>query len=152
MAPKTILLKGDPIRKECKAGGAITPGHLVAFDASGDLIVHGTEGGNAQPRFAVEQEFIGDGISDAYADDDLVQYIVGRPGDEVYAILAASNEVAKGDPLMSKGDGTLTKHTAQAVNEGGSAQFTSYVDAIVGYAMEAVTTTSGTARIRVEVA
>lgn len=152
MAPKTIVLKGDPIRKEAKAGGAITPGHLLGFDASGDVVVHATAGGDAQPRFAVEQEFIGDGIGEAYADDDLVQFVVARPGDEIYAILTTSQEVAKGDPLESTGDGTLKKHTAQAVNEAGSGTFTSYVDAIVGYALEAVTTTSATARIRVEAA
>lgn len=152
MAPKTVILKGDPIRKEGVAGGAITPGHLIAFDASGDLVVHATAGGDAQPRFAIEQEFIGDGITDAYADDDQVQYVLARPGDEIYAILTTSQTIKKGDPLESTGDGTLKKHTAQAVNEAGSATFTSYVDAIVAYALEDVTTTSATSRIKVEAA
>lgn len=152
MAPKTVVLKGDPIRKEGVAGGAITPGHLIKFDASGDLVVHATAGGDAQPRFAIEEEFVGDGISTAYADDDQVQYVVPRQGDEIYAILTTSQTVAKGDPLESAGDGTLKKHTAQAVNEGGSATYTIYADAIVGYALEAVTTTSSVSRIRIEVA
>lgn len=152
MAPKTVVLKGDPIRKEAVAGGAITPGHLVIFDSSGDLVVHATEGGDAQPRFAVEQEFIGDGITDAYADDDQVQYVVARPGDEIYAILAASQVVAKGDALSSKGDGTLKKHAPQSINEAGSATVTVQADAIVAYAIEAVTTTDAVARIKVEAA
>lgn len=152
MAPKTIVLKGDPIRKECVAGGAITPGHLVSFDSNGDLVVHPTEGGDAQPRFAVEQEFIGDGITDAYADDDQVQYVVARPGDEIYAILTTSQTIKKGDALMSKGDGTLEKHTAQSINESGSATTAIVPDRIVGYALEDKTTTGATARIRIEAA
>lgn len=152
MAPKTVILKGDPIRKEDKAGGAITPGHLLAFDASGDLIVHGTAGGNAQPRFAIEEEFIGDGIGTAYADDDMVQYVVGRQGDEIYALLTTGQTVAKGDPLESAGDGTLQKHAAHVVNEAGTDSETVHSDPIVGYAIEAVTTTSAVKRIRIEVA
>jgi hypothetical protein len=152
MAPKTVLLKGDPIRKEGKAGGAITPGHLIDFDSSGDLVVHATAGGNAQPRFAIEEDFIGDGIDTAYADDSNVQYVVARQGDEMYAILTTSQTIAKGAALESAGDGTLRAHTPLAIAEGGTANKTAYADAVVGYALEAVTTTSATKRIRVEVA
>lgn len=150
--PKTVLLKGDPIRKEGVAAEAITPGHLLAFDSAGKLIKHATAGGNAQPMFALEEDFIGDGITTDYAADDQVQYIVGRPGDEVYALLTTSQTIKKGDPLESTNDGTLKKHTAQAVAEGGSATYTVYTNAIVGYAAEDKTTTASVARIRVEVA
>lgn len=154
MAPKTVLLKGDPIRKEGIAGGAITPGHLIDFDSNGDLVVHATAGGNAQPRFAVEEEFIGDGIDTAYAEGDQVQYVVGRQGDEIYAILAKNMTIAKGAALESAGDGTLQAHTPVEVDEEGTADaYSIYSDAIVAYALEAVTTTTvATKRIRVEVA
>jgi len=151
---ETIILKGDPIRKEAIAGESITPGHLVQFSAStGKLIKHATAGGNAQAMFAVEEDFIGDDIDTAYAADDQAQYNVFRPGDEVYALLAASQTIKQGDALESAGDGTLRKHTAPAINEGGSASVTVYVDAVVGYAAEDKTTGSGeTKRIKVEVA
>lgn len=152
MAPKTVILKGDPIRKEAIAHEAVTPGQLVNFYTDGTLQKHATAGGNAQPMFVVEEDFVGDGIDVAYAANDQVQYIVGRPGDEVYAWLTTSQTIKKGDPLMSNGAGLLTKHTAQAVAESGSATYTIYVDAIVAYAAEDLTTTGTAARIRAEVA
>ena len=148
----TIILKGDPLRKEARAAEALTPGHLIEFDASGDLQKHATEGGDAQPRFAVEEEFIGNDIDDAYADGDQVQFVVARQGDEIYAWLTTSQTIKKGDPLESNGAGLLQKHAAQAVDEGGIATFTSYVDAIVAYAAEDKTTTAAAARIKVEAA
>jgi len=153
MAAKTIVLKGDPIRKECLANEAITPGELLRFNSNDKLEPHGTAGGNAQAMFAVEEDFVGDGIDTDYASGDQVQYVVGRPGDEINAFLATGNNVAKGDPLESDGAGALQKHTAKTINEGGSATATIYVRAIVGYALEDQNNTSGSrARIKVEVA
>lgn len=139
----TILLKGDPIHKEGVAGGAITPGHLIARNSSNQLVVHPTASGDAAKLFAVEESYVGGEISDAYASADRVPYIAARPGDEVYAILADSQTVVVGDPLGSAGDGTLLKLTVAA---------TTLANAIVAYAIEAVTTSGSTARIRVEVA
>jgi hypothetical protein len=148
VAPKTIILKGEGIAAE-----EVKPGHLAAFDSNGKLIKHATAGGNAQARFVVEQEFIGDGIDEAYAAGDQVQFVVGRPGDEIYGFIAASQTIKKGDPLESNGAGLLRKHTEPAVDEDGSAEVTVYVDAIVAYAAEDITTDGDTtARIMVEVA
>lgn len=153
MAPRTIILKGDPIRKEGICAAALTPGHLIEFDSNGKLIKHATAGGNAQPRFAVEEEFIGDDISTATAIGDQVQYVVGRTGDEIYAWCAVSQTIKKGDPLESNGAGLLRKHTAPAINEGGAANVTVYSHAIVAFALEDKTTDGDTtARIMVEVA
>lgn len=148
----TIILKGDPIRKEAVADEALTPGFLVRFDSDGELEKHGTSGGNAQPMFVVEEDFVGDDIADDYAIGDQVQYVVARPGDEIYAWATTSQTIKKGDPLESAGDGTLKKHTAQAVAESGSASYTIYADAIVAYAAEDKTTTGAAARIKVEAA
>ncbi len=149
----TITLKGDPIRKEGIGAEVLTPGQLLAFDTNGKLIKHATAGGDAQPRFAVEEEFIGDDIDDTYAVGDQVQYVVGRQGDEILSWCAASQTIKKGDPLESNGAGLLRKHTAQAVNESGSATVNIQVDAIVAYALEDKTTDgSTTVRIKVEVA
>ena len=128
MAHKTILLKGDPLQKERKAAGAITPGHLIELDTSGELIVHATDGAIAANMFALENSLMGSEIGTAYADDDRVQYIVGRAGDEVYAWLADGENVSIGDFLVSKGDGTLRKMSGDSATE----------EAVVAQALEAL--------------
>jgi hypothetical protein len=137
MAKHTIALKGHFIRKEGKASSAITPGHLVEFGGTADLRVHSTIGGQARKAFALENDLIGKGITDAYVAGDTVQYGVFPPGTEVYAILGAGLTCAKGDFLESNGNGTL-KATSTAI-EGSN----------IGVAMEAQTTAGG--RVRIEV-
>ena len=159
MAYKTIVLKGEPIRKEGIASEAITPGHLLEFVPSGgdagQLRKHTDAGLNASPMFAVEEDFVGDDIDTAYADGSTVQYVVGRPGDEIYAILADNQTIVAGDFLESGDNGQLRKHTApsQAVDEGGSATYTitQHTKAIIVQAMEAKTTSGATARLIVQV-
>lgn len=150
--PKNIILKGSPIRKEGVTGAKLTPGMLIDFNSSGALIAHGTAGGTAAAYFAVEEDFLGKGIDKEYASGDRGQYVVAGPGDEVYAILDKSQEIVKGDFLMSSGDGTLKKYAAQKVEAEHAADVTITLNVIVGRALEAVTTTSAaTKRIRVEV-
>ena len=141
---KTIIFKGDFVRKEGVAGGAITPGHLVKNFAS-NIVVHAAAGGNTRKAFALENDLVGDGIDTAYASDDTVQIGIPGRGAEVYAWLKNAENVAAGDPLESAGDGSLQAHTAI----GSGVQ----VDAIVAYAAEALNNASGAkARIKVEVA
>ena len=109
MAPKTIVLKGHGIRKERVANAAITPGHLVELMSTDKVRVHAGAGLSAQRAFAVEDDLQGNGITDAYSALDRVQFNVMAPGEEVYAILADGESVAKGDKLESAGDGTLRK-------------------------------------------
>ena len=74
-APETILLKGEPNRKERDAGGVIIPGHLLRLDPDGDVTVHGTAEGVIGVRyFAVENDIAGDDIDDAYADQEVCQF------------------------------------------------------------------------------
>lgn len=152
--PQNILLKGDPIRKERVAEAAITPGMLVEITATGTIQAHGDAGEDASPTFAVEQDFLGASITDAYAAGDQVQYVYCRPGDEIYAWLSGNEDVAIGALLESDGAGALQAFTAQEVDEGGAANYTIYTRAVVARALEAVDTTGGggaAARIRVEV-
>lgn len=142
---KTIALKGDFIRKERVAAGPITPGELIELASATTVQAHSTPGGNAPKAFALENDLVGDGIDDAYGAGDTVQYGVFQRGAEVYALLAHGENVNPGDPLESDGNGALQAHTAI----GSGVQ----VDAIVGYALEAVNNTSGAdARIKIEVA
>lgn len=140
---KTIDLKGGFIRKEGVASEAITPGHLVEFGGSNDLQKHSTAGGNARKAFALENDLVGEDISDPYDAGDTVQYGVFGQGSEVYALLADGQNVSKGAALESDGAGALRAHSGV-----GSAV---PVEAIVAYALEAVNA-SGETRIKVEVA
>ena len=144
MANRIILDTHDqPFRMEGTASEAITPGHLLEFVASGgdtgQLKKHATAGGNvADVLFAVEQDFFGKGIADAYADADLVQYARCGKGNRILAwIVANGAAVVVGDKLESAGDGTLRKHTAQEVDEAGSATVTVNAESIVAVALEA---------------
>lgn len=151
MAPKTIILKGDPLRDEGVAAEAITPGEILAWDATPELIPHGSAGGNWLGLIAVEEDFVGDDIDTDYATSDTVQVAYPRRGDVVYAFLAAGENVSKGDPLESDGAGALQAHTPQAVDEGGAATYTIYADGIVGYAEEDKNNSGGSVRVRVKV-
>ena len=70
MTVKTIVLRGDGIRKEAIANAAITPGDLVEVMSTGKLRVHAGAGLTAAPKFAVENEVVGGDINKAYAADD----------------------------------------------------------------------------------
>jgi len=143
--PSTILLKGEPNRKEREAGGAISPGDLVSLNSSDNVVVHPTSGGNAVRWFAVENDIAGDDLDHAYASGEKVQVHSARPGDEMYIYLASGENVAIGDFLESNGDGTLKKFVADsaAPEEGQS---------IVAMALAALNlSASGSADTRVKV-
>jgi hypothetical protein len=153
--PKTIILKGTPLRKEGVASAAITPGHLVEFGGAEDLRVHSVAGGNARKAFAVEYDPEKE-IDTAYAAAEQVMYVAAGTGDEIYALVAAAAvAIAKGDPLESAGDGTLRKHTppSQVVAEGGTATYTitQNHNAIVAFALEAINNSAGASAVRIKV-
>ena len=146
---KTIALKGDFIRKEAVAGGAITPGMLVQ-GFPGSTVVHGTAAGNARKAFALENDLVGKGVTDAYASGETVQVGVFASGAEVYAILnTGQNVTAIGTALVSAGNGRLQAFVP--INTDAS-NVPIPTDNIVAYALEAVNATSAAARIKVEVA
>ena len=110
MARQVVKLLGEPIQNEdSKAAEAITPGHLVTFNGSGDLIKHATAGGNAARAFALEREEMGDDYDVAYAVNDYVKVGVFYPGCRVNAIIASGQNLIKGDFLESAGNGNLRK-------------------------------------------
>ena len=107
-APTTITLIGDPLRKEAAAGGTIKPGHLVELDSSGDFIVQATLGKDCQRTFALENDLIGDGVTDAYLITEQVQAGAFKRGEVVHAKLAAAAAaIVIGDQLEAAADGTL---------------------------------------------
>jgi hypothetical protein len=134
--PKTIPLKGRGIREEAPAGGTITPGDLVAFNSSGNLIRHATAKADCARLFAFENELIGKGIDENYAQNDLVQAEHMPRGGQVYARVAAgAAAITKGDLLESAGDGTLRKRTAESQLTTGNYTYTS-AGAAIAQALE----------------
>lgn len=106
MAKNTIKLKKySDVIEEFVAGAAITPGMLVALNASGAVIPHNAADGNAIPMFALEDELQGKTIDDVYAAGDPVQVWVAGRGDIVNAI--AGTAITAGDFLVSDGTGKL---------------------------------------------
>lgn len=113
MAKNTVKLLGEGVQNEDdKAAEAITPGHLVTFNSSGDLIKHATAGGAAANTYAIEREEMGDDIDDPYAVDDTVKVGHFGPGCRLYVPVASGQNLIKGDFLESAGNGTLRKFIA----------------------------------------
>jgi hypothetical protein len=139
MANNTVIVKGDPLYKEANAAtDAILPGHLITFDTAGDVILNATDADpDAAKMFAIENRDIGEGLTDAYADADRVHYIVPRAGDEILALIAASENIDIGESLSSAGSGELKSFTG-----GGT---------VIGFALAATNVTS-VARIAIAVA
>jgi hypothetical protein len=153
--PNTIILKGRGIRKEAAAGGTITPGHLVTFNSSGQLVVHSVAKQRTTPLFAVEAENlnpgsgIAGGIDDNYVSGDYVQAENIPSGGQVYALVAASaTAITKGALLESAGDGTL-----KLVTDFTDAEIDSIGGGAIARALEAVDNSGGAtpARIRAEI-
>ena len=113
MAPKTIIVKGEPVRGEKVANAAITPGHLCEFISTDKIQKQAGSGLNFLRMFALENSLIGDEIGTAYAAAQQVQYGIFRGGDEVYAFLSDGENVVIGDELEAGGtDGELIKRSS----------------------------------------
>lgn len=152
---RVVVLKGSaisPLPKEGVAESTITPGELVERDATdGDIQPHGTAGGTAPALFADINPEIGNGLDDDYVAGQQMRLAFFRQGDEVNALLAASAAaIVINDLLESAGDGTLRKHTPQAVDEGGTATFNVVVGAVVARALEAVDNSGGGTEVRIK--
>lgn len=114
----SVILKqyNNAVREEAICDGTPLPGHLLKVVSTGHFAVHATAGGNAQKRFAIEDELQGGDITTAYTANSICQSVIAQPGDMVQARLKASENVVIGDYLESAGDGTLQKVTADATN------------------------------------
>lgn len=93
------------------ASGTPTPGHLLERTSAvaDTLKVHASVGGKAQRIFAIEDELQGAVISTAYTAGEKLFALQCLPGDQVNALIADGENIAKSDELVSAGDGTLQK-------------------------------------------
>jgi len=113
---------------------AITPGHLLERTSAGLVQKHSTAGGPVEKIFALEDDYQGKGISDAYAVSVPIHVWKPTPGDRVYAIhdSTSGGALTIGEFVESAGDGTVRGYTGQA--SGGAAEAT---NSIIGVALEA---------------
>ena len=130
---------------ELVANAAITPGMLVEQMSTDFIRAHSTQDGNCLPMIALEDELQGKIISEAYAQNDQVFVWIPARGDEFYGILASGESVAKGEFLVSNGDGKLKAlPTLASTGDVFPAQ-------IIGVATEAINAALADARIIVRV-
>jgi hypothetical protein len=111
MAINKIAIKVTGRFDEGRAGGAISPGHLIEKNSAGNVVVHATAGGGlvaGTERFiALEDGLIAKTVNDAYASGDLVPYCRVLAGDEVQVLLVGGANAAQDAALTSNGDGTF---------------------------------------------
>jgi len=142
MATNTIVVKGRGIRKERQAAAAINPGHLLELVSTGKVKVHAGAAKNASSMFAIENDLIGNAVTDGYVTDDNVLYESLPPGSEVYARLAAAaTAVTVGAFMESAGDGTLRILTTDTATDN------TQRNSVVGVALEAVDNSAGSAEV-----
>ena len=134
MAYNTVKIKKySDVIEEYEAAAALSPGMLVEpTPGAATIRKHATEGGNAIPMFALEDELQGKGLEDAYVAGDRVQVWIPGRGDVVYAQLEDEQNIAIGDFLESNGSGYLQKHVADESDSN------IYPNQIIGQALEAL--------------
>lgn len=143
---RTVMVIDDgAIQKELIANAAITPGMLVERMSTGKVRKHATAGGNSQRAFAIENDLEGEEVETDIDSGDICRFKICQRGNEVYAWATTSQTLNAGDAVESAGNGFLRKHTTD------SAGVVSYPEAIVGFVLEACTTTSAAGRLLIEV-
>lgn len=115
--PTTILLIGEPNRRQREADGTIKPGNLLQLDADNKVVNHSTAQGRHARMVAVENDIAGDDYQHDYAAGEVVQINIFRPGDEALLNLADGENVSIGDYLVSDGAGRVQKADSNSAGE-----------------------------------
>lgn len=110
MTGNTITLKGNPIQKERFASAALSPGHLLEVLSTGKVQKNTNASVLVSRNFALENEVLGEDLTDAYAAEDTVLYGAFPAGAEVNARVAVgATAIVIGDRLEAAADGTVRK-------------------------------------------
>jgi hypothetical protein len=140
--PNTVFLGGSQgnvtIVADLAASAAIQPGMLIERFASGAVNRWraSTLTGLANVCYALNHPMTNKGVDDNYNAGDLVEALIAKPGDGVWALLTSGSTIAFGAPLSDNGDGRLK--AASGVT--------------IGHALETITAPYATGtRIRIEV-
>src|SRR5690606_16860307 len=148
--PKTVLLRGSPSACECVAEGSIKPGHLVALNSSGTIVVHVTACGVAGRVDGREKCVVVGGLGTNYASGDAVLYWAAKSGDQFYAWLENGASVSAGDLLQSNGSGELEEAVeGDTTTAEGNVTDVTFPGHVVCRALEDVDASGGATRIRV---
>jgi len=135
--PTTILLIGEPNRRQREADETIKPGNLLQLDADGKVTNHATAQGRHARMVAVESDITGDDLTHDYTSGEVVQVNVFRPGDEALLNLADGENVSIGDYLVSDGAGRVQQADSNSAGE--------LEGSLVGIALEAINLTDSSA-------
>jgi hypothetical protein len=115
---RCVVLLGEPIYLDDEESGAaaeaITPGHIVAWDGSGDVIKNTANAANVSAMIACEREEMGKDIDVAYAVGDQVKIAVMGRGHRFYGFIASGANIAKGAYLTTDNAGRLTATSVSA--------------------------------------
>ena len=109
-----VMLKGEFEQYEALASGALYPGHVLIVDSDGKVKPHNVAGGFAEAIFAIEDSLQGNDIEDQYALNARVQYVAPNKGSVVYIMIKDGENIAKGDKLVSAGDGKFQEAKADS--------------------------------------
>jgi len=137
-------INGQSIHEEAlsAAASAIKPGHLIEELAAGTVQEHSGTALNAQKLFALADPTLGKTIDDVYAVASLVRFGAFSSGQKVFGRVAVGSvAIVKGDALQSNGDGTVEKLVTDTATDD------TQRDSIVGYALEAIDNSGGSAEV-----
>lgn len=149
--PAAILLSGEPNRQQREAGGVITPGDFLAL-GSGDTVTRAVAGAVSLRWIALENDIVGDGITDDYASGEAVQIHSCRPGDRVLGTLELGQNIAVGDRLELAANGKLVSYTQDsAASEQERFVIAVALEAINASSSSAFTEAGTSLRIKVEI-
>jgi hypothetical protein len=109
MSINRIHISGECEYDEAELAGAYYPGTLCYIASTGKITEHTTEGGalGDENLFLLEAALRGKAPTDQMTSGDMAQYLIGRPGVVVNALIASGGDIEIGDKLVSAGDGTL---------------------------------------------
>lgn len=97
-------------RREGVASGSLVPGMLAKMDANKKFLAHATEFGKGELLVVGVDSFRGRDLSEtSYVANDRVFLHTIERGDAFLALIKDGQNIAAGDHLTSKGDGTFRK-------------------------------------------
>lgn len=113
----TIYLKGSYFKEQSRTAGepGIYPGMLLEVASDGELQKHSGAGAIAERIVAFEDALQGKTVNDVYTIHNPVDTGIIAPGAETHVLVAAGQNIAIGDKLMSAGNGKFTEKTSTNV-------------------------------------
>jgi len=114
MAIRTIRIQGgERFEGLQKASAALYPGMLCELTSDSDDTVqkHSTAGASGERAIVFEDDIQGKEVSEVYADANTVQYDIYKRGERANVRIADGEAIAKGDNLVSNGDGYFKEAT-----------------------------------------